>query len=757
MWMSIGYFFTKYRVGQLTTEKYTEITKNMHKEIRTLVKEKAETVLIIAMSISNNNQIKEAILKKQKMKLDLNAFSLSLQENTSLSDIWIQVVNKDGTSLYRSWTKKNGDDLKKFRIDVTQMIQNPTIRSTISVGKFDLTFKSMVPLYESGKFIGFVEVIAKFNSIATKMSNKDYDSILLVDKKYKRQLTKAFTKTFIEDYYVATLNAKPELVEYIEKKGVKAFININTYLVDNNFSKLISMYPVMDINGEKMGYFTMFYDLNNTEMQSVNKDEFRLFLLFIASFMISLALFYYFYLKNYETFINKLNDELENMVVDKTKEIQSQNDELEYVASHDPLTKLPNRMLFIDRLKQSIKSAERTGGCLCVLFLDLDRFKEVNDTYGHDIGDKLLQAVATRLRTQVREVDTISRLGGDEFTISLVDSSSKQTMLVVDKIVSLMAKVFLINEIEIYTTFSIGISKFPEDGETYDILLRNADTAMYRAKERGKNTYQFYNFKMTELIVEKSKLALEIKRALENDEFIPYYQPKVNANTSKIIGMEALIRWEHPEYGFITPDKFIPVAEEIGLINKIDLWMMKKTISDMSKLQKNGFEIGVLSLNFSMQLLEDLNCFENLQLLLKKFQVNPKDIEVEIPETVLIGNQEKVISVLNKFRELKIVISIDDFGTGYSSLSYLKLLPIDKLKIDRSFVDDLPDDKNDVAIIKAIIALAQSLKMDLIAEGIETKEQADFLVKAGCPNHQGYYYSKPIPFDKLESFLKQSI
>lgn len=755
--MSVGYFFIKNRVSELTMQTYSEITKNMHDELKTLVQEKAETVLIIAMSMSNNQQIKEVLLKKQQMKLDLNAFSLSLSKNTSLQNIWIQIADKDGISVYRSWTKKNGDDLKKFRIDVSQMIQNPKARSTISVGKFDLTFKSMMPLYDSEKFIGFVEVMAKFNSIARKMSNKNSDSVILVDKKYKGQLTKAFTKTFIKDYYVANTNAKQELLEYIRKIEVEEFVKKKNYFVDENISKLITIYPIMNIKNENMAYFAMFLDLNKVKTGSIQKTQDRLTLFFIISFIIVFSIFYYLYSRKYENFVKKLNVQLEKMVLNKTKEIQSQNDELEYVANHDSLTELPNRLLFLDRLKQSIKHTKRNGGTLSVLFLDLDRFKEVNDTYGHDIGDKLLQNVAKRLHTKVREVDTISRFGGDEFTVTIENTDDNQTMVVVNKIISLMEEVFLINEIEIYTTFSIGISKFPDDGETYDVLLRNADTAMYKAKEKGKNRYQFYNLEMTEAIVEKSKLEMEIKKALKNDEFMPYYQPKIDAKTSKIIGMEALVRWEHPALGFITPDKFVPIAEELGLIAAIDSWMMKETICAMSQWKKSGLKTGVLSLNFSMQLLERSNCFEDLERVLAEFEVSPKDIEIEIPETVLMSDPQKVIGILSKFRELGIVISIDDFGTGYSSLSYLKLLPIDKLKIDRSFVDDLPHDEHDVAIVKAIVALAQSLHLELLVEGVETKEQAEFLVELGCQNHQGYYYSKPIPFDEFESFLKQSI
>ncbi|MFT5662533.1 MAG: EAL domain-containing protein (putative c-di-GMP-specific phosphodiesterase class I) [Sulfurimonas sp.] len=346
-------------------------------------------------------------------------------------------------------------------------------------------------------------------------------------------------------------------------------------------------------------------------------------------------------------------------------------------------------------------------------------------------------------------------MGGDEFTVVLEDVDESCTVKIAQKILTLMRKKVIIENTNIHTTFSIGISRYPEDGMTSDVLLRNADTAMYKAKEMGKNQYQFYNEGMTQLAMQKSKTEADLRLALENDEFIPYYQPKIDALNHTVIGMEALIRWQHPNLGLVMPGNFISVAEDTMLILPIDRWMMKETIEQLMKWKKEGIHTGQLSINLSMKQLEDENCIHNLKQLTKDLDNNIKNLELEITESQIMKNPELSIKLLTQIRELGITISIDDFGTGYSSLSYLKRLPIDRLKIDRSFIVDLPHDENDVAIVRAIIALAKSLKLSLIAEGVETKEQLDFLVEEGCPNIQGYYYSKPIPADKYREFLKK--
>lgn len=747
LWLLSGYIYTDKHINELTTQKYTEIAKEMHNELKTLISEKAETVLIIAMSISQNPEIKNMLLSNTgEVKLD--AFSEKLRQNTSLKNMWFQVISADGTSLYRSWTEKRSN-VKKARIDIVEMIKNPQIMSSISVGKFDLAFKSMVPIFDKNDvFIGLIETIAKFNSLAIKMQKKNYDTIILVDKKYKEQLTHPFTRTFIEDYYIANLNADPKLLALIKRKGVSHFLNANTHHVCKDLNKLLSVFELKDIHGDNMSYFLLFHDISKIDKNTVIQNRDRLIIFVTSVFVLILLFYYYIYTVKYKKFIQSVNTRLGREVQNKTKELQ-------HIANHDSLTGLPNRLLFLDRLEQSIKQSKRNHTSVSVLFLDLDRFKEVNDTYGHDVGDRLLQKVSEKLSSVIREGDTVSRLGGDEFTIIINDLHENDIINITQKIITLMQEKIFIEDISVYTTFSIGISNFPQDGETPAILLRNADTAMYKAKELGKNQYQFYNPHMTVLALQRASIEHDLRLAIENDELIPYFQVKMDALEEKIIGAEVLVRWNHPSKGLVFPGEFIGIAEDTGLIISIDKIMMQKTLIIMQQWQEEGLLTGTISINLSVKQLEREECLGNLSKLLKQYSVDAKNIELEITENQIMRNPQAAIKILNSIRNLGIHISIDDFGTGYSSLSYLKQLPINKLKIDKSFIDNLPQDTDDVAIVKAIIALAENLGLEIIAEGVESKEQLDFLVSNGCSNIQGYYYSKPLPAKDYKEFLIQ--
>lgn len=751
LWLIFGYYYVTKREAALTLQKHQEVAKEMHNELKTLISEKEEAILIIAMAISNNPQIKNVLLNHSSI-MNLDKFSKELRQNTSLKNIWFQVLSADGTSLYRSWTKKRGDNLQKARIDIAQMVANPKITSSISTGKFDLSFKSMVPLYDENKFIGFVEVIAKFNSIAIKMNNKNYDTVILVDKKYKKQLSRAFTKNFIEDYYVANLNAKSELLAHIKKKKIAHFLRSHELHSCDEINRLISVFQLNDIYDNKMSYFLLFHKLDQIDLTQVIQTKERLITFIITIFFFILLIYYYFYARKYKRFIQDINTKLGVEVKDKTKELQ-------YIANHDSLTQLPNRLLFLDRLEHAIEHAKRQNTNIAVFFLDLDRFKEVNDTYGHQKGDKLLQEISKKLQGCIREEDTISRLGGDEFTIILenVQKAHEDSNIinVAKKIIQTMEEKIIIDGTDIYTTFSIGISIFPQDGSLPEILLRNADTAMYRAKDLGKNQYQFYNQEMTDIAMQRVNLENDLRLALQNNEFVAYFQPKVNTLTNKIIGMEALIRWNHPSKGLIYPDQFIGVAEDSGLIIQIDQWMIENGIAVVQKWQEEGIDTGKLSLNLSKKQLENIDCIEKIKDTIQSSNFDNHLLEFEVTEREVMHNPETTIPMLKEIKKLGVQISMDDFGTGYSSLSYLKYLPIDTLKIDRSFIKDIPNNSDDSAIAQAIISLAKSLKLNIIAEGVETKGQKDFLTINGCYNIQGYYYSKPIPASEYKEFLKK--
>ena len=436
------------------------------------------------------------------------------------------------------------------------------------------------------------------------------------------------------------------------------------------------------------------------------------------------------------------------------KNLKLQHDALEYQAYHDVLTGLPNRLLFMDRLHQYIHKAHRNKQKVAVMFIDMDRFKEINDSLGHTFGDKAIKEVGRRIESQIRETDTVARFGGDEFIMIFNDIDNPVLIVnIAKKVMQSMEDPIIIEGHTIYVTLSIGISIYPDDASMADDLLKNADAALYKAKNDGRNTYRFYTEDMTEKAFARIKLESRLRQAIENEDFTLYFQPQFNAKTNKIIGMETLLRWEHSSMGFVSPNKFIPIAEETGLIIPLGTWIMKKSMQQMVKWYDEGLTPGTLAINFSMLQLQKHDFISILKKMLDETMCKPQWLEVEITESQVMKNPKQTILTLQRISRLGIGIAIDDFGTGYSSLSYLKRLPINRLKIDRSFIKDIPEDEEDMSISIAIIALAKSLKLDVIAEGVETEEQKEFLLENGCEHIQGYLFAKPMPADQIRNML----
>jgi diguanylate cyclase len=456
--------------------------------------------------------------------------------------------------------------------------------------------------------------------------------------------------------------------------------------------------------------------------------------------------------------LQHLNEELEEKVSDRTKELSVKNKQLtrmikhmEHIAYHDGLTGLPNRRMFEAKLTEAIKKAEKEKNLAAVLFIDLDRFKNINDTFGHGFGDLLIRNVAQRLRKGVENRFIVSRQGGDEFTILLDSVSSiEYVQQIAERISKLSQKSFLIEEQEIRTSFSIGIAIYPMDGENVESLLKNADAAMYRTKELGKNNYTFYHNEMNELMSNKVMLEHELYKAIENEEFIIHYQPQVNMETGKIKGVEALIRWNHPKIGMISPQDFIPVAEETGLIIPIQNWLMENVCYQLKEWQQKGFPSLKAGINLSPRQLQEGHFIRELQNCFEKTGVSPEFLNVEITESIAMNYANEVMLKLEQLKDLGIEISIDDFGTGYSSLAYLKYLPIHTIKIAREFIRDLNKESSDEAIVVTIIEMAKQLHLNVIAEGVETVEQLLFLKQHDCLIIQGFLYSKPLPADVFE-------
>lgn len=440
--------------------------------------------------------------------------------------------------------------------------------------------------------------------------------------------------------------------------------------------------------------------------------------------------------------------------VTKRKEMEEQ---LIYQATYDALTHMPNRVLLEDRLNQAIRRAKRSKMKIAVLFFDLDRFKFVNDSLGHNIGDVLLQAVASRLQNCIREADTIARWGGDEFVIILPDIESNHDILpIIERSQKALAEVFKVDNQEIGISSTVGVSIYPADGKDVNTLLKNADSAMYSAKREGPNCYSFYKSHMNERAVELLELEKDLRYALENNEFVLHYQPMVDFKTNKIIGMEALIRWIHPKKGLIPPHQFIELAEDTGLIIDIGEWVLRTACAQNKSWQKAGMPKIKVSVNLSSHQFRHKDIVHIVSDALKQSKLDPQYLELELTESSIMGNTELYLRAMKQLKALGVSLSIDDFGTGYSSLSYLKKFPVSKLKIDRSFVKDLATEKDDGTIVLAIIALAQKLKMTVIAEGVENAAQIQFLKKNRCDEIQGYYFSPPVEAKEFVKLLKSN-
>jgi diguanylate cyclase (GGDEF)-like protein/PAS domain S-box-containing protein len=428
---------------------------------------------------------------------------------------------------------------------------------------------------------------------------------------------------------------------------------------------------------------------------------------------------------------------------------------LKYLADYDQLTALPNRSLFNQRLQRALAHAQRFNKALAVLFIDLDRFKNINDTLGHGAGDKVLQSVATRLMGCVRETDVVARLGGDEFVVLLEQAAdARQASAVGQKLISAIAQSFPLEGREYHVTASIGISTYPTDGEDGATLLKNADIAMYRAKEQGKNNVQFYAPAMNSHSVERLSLESGLRSALQREEFLLHYQPKVDIASGRITGMEALVRWKRPESGMVSPAEFIPLAEETGLIVSIGEWVLKAACTYNHKWQRQGPAPLKVAVNLSARQFAQASLVRDVARILDVTGLRPEGLDLEITESMVMGNPEQAIQTLRQLKSMGLSISIDDFGTGYSSLGYLKRFPIDHIKIDRSFIKDIPEDNDDATITRTIIAMAHNLRLKVIAEGVETEAQLNFLREHRCDEMQGYYFSRPLAAEDFAALLQ---
>jgi len=430
-------------------------------------------------------------------------------------------------------------------------------------------------------------------------------------------------------------------------------------------------------------------------------------------------------------------------------------DQIRRQASVDALTGLPNRTVFFDHLTMAIASSSRYGKSFAVLFVDLDRFKDVNDSLGHMVGDELLKKVGKRLKTSIRGMDTVARFGGDEFTIILPElNRGHDAAIFAEKILERLSRPFTIEDQELFIGASIGITVYPNDASDEITLLRNADMAMYRAKEEGRNNYRFFSPEMSVKATSRMQMEIDLRRALAEDELFIAYQPIVGVSSGEVIGMEALLRWDHPQHGLIMPDEFIPLAEETGLIGPLGEWVLGTACKQASEWIAEGLPALKLSVNISSQQLKYGLSSETITRQLAESKLPPACLTIEITESLFMGDSPEAMALLAAIREIGISVSIDDFGTGFSSLSYLKSIPADFVKIDRSFITNLTEDPRDQALVKAIVSLAHAMGFQVVVEGVETLEQLEFMKPLNGGYIQGFYYSRPLPVAEFRQFLK---
>ena len=429
--------------------------------------------------------------------------------------------------------------------------------------------------------------------------------------------------------------------------------------------------------------------------------------------------------------------------------VKEAQEKLDHLAHHDPLTALPNRLLFHDRLHHALQRATREHEKLALLFIDLDRFKNVNDTLGHHIGDELLKQVAHSLQDKLREGDTLARLGGDEFIVLLENVEGEYgASLVAEKLVTMFEQPFMVAGHELFVTCSVGISLFPADATDLNMLIRNADVAMYQAKARGRNGFSFYAPSMTGEGVERLRLETFLRRSIEKEEIFLNFQPQVEIDTGRLVGVEALVRWNHPELGLVPPVRFIPLAEDTGFINQLGKWVLFESCRQMTRWEEAGLYVPKIAVNLSARQFERGSIVNMVAEILRETGLAPERLQLEVTESVIMSTGD-AMDFINDLHSIGVALAIDDFGTGYSSLAYLKQLPVQTLKIDRSFIKDISTDVNDEAITIAIIQLGKSMNLSVIAEGVESEEQAAFLLRHGCNLAQGYFYSKPVMADDL--------
>ena len=706
--------------------------------------------------IENLKKFNTNISETEKNKIRKEIYNDFLEIYSSLKSVGVlqfQFVNGYGYSILRMHKPdKYGDKISNFRYSIKKALRCEKAVYGFEKGKSFPGYRNVMPLYDKEKkFVGVIDISFSPELIQKNLAQigKIHSHFLINEKVFKEikwnldNKRYKYVKSLENDSYLRFVDISNDehhfhhLNKYIKsikskiKEDMSKHKEFSLYIDIDNKIVIVSFIPIKNLKNEVVAYIVSY--VNSPIIKNLIFDY---IILNVVLILIIMLLYYIFY----KGFVHQ-------------NELKKEKEKYKLLAEYDPLTKLPNRNLLYMRLHQAKSRANRNNKKFAVMFIDLDNFKNINDSHGHKEGDRVLVAITKIIKNIVRKEDTIARFGGDEFVLIIEDLENiKDVSIIAKKIIEKVKEPLDFGYRKYYVGTSIGISLYPDDTDDIHELIKYSDTAMYKAKKSGKNTFEYFSSMMGNEVINKLNIENDIRIGIKKDEFVAYYQPQINAKTGELVGLESLVRWLHPKKGFISPAEFIPVAEESNLIVELDRYLMKKTLSQIVKWAEQGYKFGRISLNLSIRELKQSDFIDNLQKTLQKTKCKPEWLELEVTETLLMDNPQNAIKKLNKISSLGVKIAIDDFGTGFSSLSYLKKLPLNKLKVDKSFVDDMLEDKDSEVIVRVIIDLAKNLGLDVLAEGVETKEQVEFLMKCGCNVIQGYYFSRP----KSAEEIKQS-
>ena len=718
-------------------------------DLSVMILQKDPVVINLLLKIENAKNAKKANNYRTILYKYLIPYYEKLKKFGVLQVHFVDTKNLTLLRLHKP--SKYGDDLSDFKYSFAEVNKTHQPLWGLEKGRTYPSYRDVYPFTDKyGHYIGAVDIafspeVIQQNLLQTSGIKSHFLVLrsIMLERDWKRNDKEESGKSCENDAYVMFYsdethpkgNCHPKTKRFLRQnhdliaQKMARHERFALYFLHDKSAEVIAFLPLKNIKGEYIAYLVSY--VPSYALWNIVED----FYLLNVVFILLLVLFIYVV---YKTYMHSFD-------------LKQEKNRYEVLASYDPLTKLPNRTLLFLKLEEIRARAKREKRKFALLFLDLDNFKSINDTHGHNEGDKVLKYVAKTLRKLLRKEDTLARFGGDEFVIVLEEAQTPRDIsIVAQKIIDKLKEPLDFGYAKYYIGASIGISVYPDDAEDIHELIRYADTAMYTAKKNGRNRYAFFSKELEKNVVEKMTIENEMRYGIENDQFVIYYQPQIDARNEKLVGFEALVRWHHPKKGVIHPYEFIPIAEESQLIVELDRYLMRKSMEDLARWKKLGYRFERISINLSIKELQKEDFINDLTFALYQDGCEASWVELEITEGLIMKDTKNALKKLDQLAKLGVKISIDDFGTGYSSLAYLKKLPLDKLKIDKSFVDDMLLDNDSKVIVKTIIDLAKNLRLEVLAEGVETKEQKDFLVQNGCYIIQGFYYCKPLPAKEIE-------